>query len=136
MTKDDYVYSYKSLKELINNTRGGEPKLTGNTTARFLDDGRLAIRLYWTDIIIIDSNDQYELRTNGHTENTTLSRLNGFSPARVVKRQGEFFLLKDYSAENHKKKNLIPFFDGIKVDRYGDIIPQAPDNNITVTVNA
>jgi len=122
MTKDDYVYSYEKLKELIHNTRGENPKLTGNTDARILYDGRITIRFYATDIIIINSKDQYELRVEGHFENTTLNRLNGFSPARVKKMQGEFYLLKDYSPESCQKKNLIPFFDGIVVDRFGDIV--------------
>jgi hypothetical protein len=118
MVKDSKVYSYAQLSEMIQTSRHKEVKLCNNTVAHVIDDGRIGIRLHYTDVVIINPDDTYELHTKGYTTATTKDRLNGFSPARVIQKQFTFYVLKDPSMRAIKS-NLVEFEEGITVDRFG-----------------
>ena len=120
MVQGSKVYSYRQLSEMIQASRNGQIKLANNTTAHFLNDSRIVIKLYYTDIVIINPDDTYELYTNGYTTKTTRDRLNGFSPAKVIQKDYSFYLLKNPS-DGSNKANMIPFEEGITVDRFGNV---------------
>jgi len=123
MSKNSKVYSYNKLKELIEQSRSKQPKIGTNTTARFLYDKRIAIRLHYTDIIIVDENNNYQLFSGGWNTTTTRDRLNHYSPAYIKSVKGEMFIRKDFY-EGTKKDNLIPFREGIFINSEGEVIPR------------
>jgi len=120
MVKDSKVYSYSQLAQMLEASRNKQVKLAHNTIAHFVDNGKIGIKLHWTDVIVVCANDTYELYTNGYTTKTTRDRLNGFSPAKVIQKDYSFYLLKNPS-DGSNKANMIPFEEGITVDRFGNV---------------
>lgn len=118
IVKDSKVYSYAQLEQMIRDSRNEQVKLAHNTVAHFVDNERIGIRLYFTDVVIINPNDTYELNTKGFMTATTRDRLNGFSPAKIIQKDFTFYLLKDPS-QKAIKSNLVEFEEGITVDRFG-----------------
>jgi hypothetical protein len=121
MVKGSMVYSYTQLEQLIKNSRDGQTaKLAHNTTEHFVDTDRIGIWLYYTDVIIINPDDSYALHSKGYATRTTQDRLNSFSPARVITKDFSFYVLRDPTGRA-LKNNLIPFYEGITVDRFGNV---------------
>ena len=120
MVQGSKVYSYSHLEQMIQASRHQEVKLCNNTVAHFLEDNRIGIRLHYTDVIIINQDNSYELHTRGFTTATTRDRLNGFSPAKIVQKDFTFYVLKDPSLRAIKS-NLVDFQEGITVDRFGSV---------------
>jgi len=120
MVKDSKVYSYGQLAQMIQASNNGIAKLAHNTIAHYVDNYRIGIRLYHTDIIIVSNDNSYELHSQGYTTATTRDRLNDFSPARVIQKDFTFYVLRN-PEQRAVKANLVPFFEGITVDRYGNI---------------
>ncbi|HZK71841.1 MAG TPA: hypothetical protein VFD03_10080 [Clostridia bacterium] len=121
MVKDNRVYSFGQLAQKLQSARDGKVKLAYNTVAHFSDNDKIGIRLHWTDVIIVNADDTYQLYSGGYTTRTTADRLNGFSPAKVIQKDFSFYLLKNPS-DGKVKSNLIHFKEGIKVNRFGCII--------------
>jgi hypothetical protein len=120
MVNGSKVYSYAQLEQMIRDSRHQEVKLCNNTVAHRIDESKIGIKLYYTDVVIIHSDNTYELHTRGFTTATTRDRLNSFSPARVVQKDFTFYVLKDTSMRA-VKSNLVEFEEGIKVDRFGSV---------------
>jgi hypothetical protein len=120
MVQGSKVYSYSQLAQMIQASRHQEVKLCNNTVAHFLEDNRIGIRLHYTDVVIINPDDTYELHTKGYTTATTKDRLNGFSPAKVIQKEFTFYVLRDPTGRA-VKSNLVEFEEGITVDRYGNV---------------
>jgi len=120
MVQGSKVYSYSQLEQMIQASRHQEVKLCNNTVAHFLEDSRIGIKLHYTDVIIVNADNTYELHTKGYTTATTKDRFNGFSPARIIQKDFSFYLLRD-PTQRAIKNNLIPFFEGITVDRFGNV---------------
>ena len=123
MTYQDKIYSYKPLKDKIERSYNQNSIcLTGNTTARIIRKGEIAIRFHTTDIILIREDDTYQLFTGGWMTRTTTSRLNGFSPAHIKQKDYKLYLICDHG-------ELI-FREGMIVDRYGNLINTILPQNI------
>lgn len=120
MVQGSHVYSYSQLAQMLEASRNKPVKLAHNTIAHYVDNYRIGIRLHYTDVVIINPDNTYELHTKGYTTATTKDRLNGFSPARVIQKDFSYYVLKDPS-QRAVKSNLIPFFEGITVDRFGNV---------------
>lgn len=120
MVKDAKIYSYRQLAQLLSESRGAQAKIAYNTIAHRIDDVRIGIKLYYTDVVVVHSDDSYELHSQGYTTATTRDRLNGFSPARVIQKDFCFYVLKDPSLRA-VKNNLVEFQEGITVDKYGNV---------------
>lgn len=120
MVQGSKVYSYSQLAQMLEASRNGIVKLCNNTIAHYVDEGKIGIKLHYTDVIIINPDNTYELHTKGYTTATTKDRLNGFSPAHVIQKDFEFYVLRD-PTQRATKYNLIPFYEGITVDRFGNI---------------
>ena len=120
MVQGSKVYSYSQLEQMIQASRHQEVKLCNNTVAHFLQDNRIGIKLHYTDVIIINQDDTYELHTRGFTTVTTRDRLNDFSQAKIIQKDCTFYVLKDPSMRA-VKSNLVEFYEGIAVDRYGNV---------------
>jgi hypothetical protein len=125
MVQGSHVYSYSQLAELIQASRNGQVKLAHNTIAHYVDKGKIGIRLYYTDVVVVNADNTYELHSQGYTTATTRDRLNGFSPAKVIQKEYTFYLLRD-PTQRTVKSNLVSFFEGITVDRFGNV------NSVTV----
>ena len=97
MVKNSKVYSYSELVELVQGAKDGQVKIAHNTVAHQISDTQIGIRLYYTDVVVVNSDNTYELHTKGFTTRTTQDRLNSFSPARVIQKDFSFYLLKDPS---------------------------------------
>jgi len=121
MVKESRVYSFGQLAQLIKASRDGQKKLANNTISHFVDNDKIGIRLHWTDVIIVNADDTYQLYSGGYTTRTTADRLNGFSPAKVIQKDYSFYLLKNPS-DGKVKNNLVPFVEGIKVNRFGCVV--------------
>ena len=121
MVKDIRVYSFRQLVQLIKASRDGQKKLANNTISHFVDNDKIGIRLHWTNVIIVNVDDTYELYSGGYTTRTTRDRLNGFSPATVIQKDFSFYLLKNPS-DGKVNSNLIPFSEGIKVNSSGCVV--------------
>jgi hypothetical protein len=118
MVKDSKVYSYAQLEQLIRDSRNEQVKLAHNTMAHYLDNGRIGIRLYYTDVVVVNPDDTYELYSKGYATRTTQDRINSFSPAKVITKGFSFFVLQD-PTRRALKSNLVEFEEGIKVNRFG-----------------
>src|SRR5674476_1569040 len=114
MVKDSRVYSFGQLAQMIKASRDGQKKLANNTISHFVDNDKIGICLHWTDVIIVNADDTYQLYSGGYTTRTTADRLNGFSPAKVIQKDFSFYLLKN-PADGIVTSNLIHFEVGIKV---------------------
>lgn len=114
MVQGEKVYSFSQLADKITKSKKGEAELAPHTIARFLSSIKIGIRLYETTIIIINSNDTYELYTDGHVTQLTKDRLNGFSPALIKTSKGILSICTG--------GQCYPFFEGIQVSKYGTII--------------
>jgi hypothetical protein len=121
MVKGAKVYTFSQLARKIGESRGGEAKLATNTTAHFLSSTKIGIKLHWTDVVIVGADGTYTLNTGGYTTKTTMDRLNGFSPAKIIQKDFAFYVMKNPSG-GKGKDNLIPFYDGIKVSVGGRVI--------------
>jgi ABC-type uncharacterized transport system substrate-binding protein len=62
MVQGSKVYSYKQLSEMIQASRNGQIKLANNTIAHFTDNEQIAIRLHYTDVIIINQDNTSYIR--------------------------------------------------------------------------
>jgi len=76
--------------------------------------------LYYTDVVVVNADNTYSLFSKGYSTSTTKDRMNGFSPAKVIAKQFSFYILRD-PTRRALKANLIPFFEGITVDRDGNV---------------
>ncbi len=72
------------------------------------------------DVVVVNPDDTYELHSQGYATATTRDRLNGFSPARVIQKSFEFYVLRDLTSRA-LKNNLVPLYEGITVDRFGNV---------------
>lgn len=114
MVKGAHDYTFAELAQKIGEARGKEAKLTVNTTARFITSTRIGIKLHNTDVIIVGADGTYQLFTGDHKTKTTTDRICGFSPVRVKSLKGSLFV--------DSADGLVPFCEGIKVDRAGRVI--------------
>ncbi len=105
---------------MIRASRYGITKLALNTVAHFVDNDRIGIRLYYTDVVIVSRDNYYELHTKGYATATTKDRLNGFSPAKVVRKDFLFYVLRN-PEQRAVIANLMPFYAGITVDRFENV---------------
>jgi len=121
VVKDSHVYSFEQLAQMIKASRDGKKKLAHNTITHFIANDKIGIRLHWTDVIIVNADDTYELYNGGYTTRTTRDRSNGFSPATVIQKDFGFHVLKN-PADGKVKSNLIPFEEGIRVDMFGCVV--------------
>ena len=76
MVNGAQVYTYIQLSKMLKASRNGQVKLAHNTIAHFLNDDRIGIRLYYTDVVIVNTDDTYQLHSQGYTTATTRDRLN------------------------------------------------------------
>ena len=53
MVKGSQIYSYSQLEQMLKDSKNGQIKIAHNTVAHFVDNERIAIKLYYTDIIVI-----------------------------------------------------------------------------------
>ena len=75
MVKDNHAYSFRQLAQLIKGSRDGQKKLANNTISHFVDNDKIGIRLHWTDVIIVNADDTYQLYSGRYTTRTTADRL-------------------------------------------------------------
>jgi hypothetical protein len=123
MVQGAQIYTYTQLAKMVNASRNKQVKLANNTTAHSIDNEKIGIKLHWTDVLVINTDDSYELYTGGYWTNTTKNRLNAFSPAKVVQRDFEFYVLK-HPFEGTVKANMVPFEEGLTVDDFGNVKPE------------
>jgi hypothetical protein len=109
MVKGSKVYDFVELEEKVGKRE--HVKLANNTVAVRRDQNKIAIRLHYTDVVTLTRDGKYILKTGGWHSMTTKDRINGFSPACVSQKKGDWFI------------NVVtPFYEGVTVDRSGNII--------------
>jgi hypothetical protein len=121
MVKGSTVYSYAQLEQRLEASRDGQVKLAHNTIAHKISDTQIGIRLYYTDVVVVNADNTYSLFSKGYSTSTTKDRMNGFSPAKIITKQFSFYILRD-PTQRALKHNLVPFYEGITVDKHGTYI--------------
>ena len=115
--------TFNELKKLIDKSRNGEPKFALNTTVRFVASTKIAIKLYNTDIVIVNSDDEYELFTKDWDSKTTKDRIAKYTPVHINTVKGVLCVMSPTGP--------VPFCDGIKVDSLGNVIGGCKAPSIT-----
>lgn len=111
----DKVLTYEKLSRLLEGKETIELK-RDKITARRLNDYQIAIKLYGTDIITVETHT-YSLQML-FPSSSVLGAFLEYSPARIVLKDLQFFILRDPDAGT-KKQNLVKFFNGITVYKDG-----------------
>jgi hypothetical protein len=106
--------TFNELKKLIDKSRSGEPKFALNTTVRFVASTKIAIKLYNTDIVIVNSNDEYQIFTKDYDTKTTKDRIAKYTPVRLNTIKGVLCVITP--------EGPVPFCDGITVNCAGKVI--------------
>jgi hypothetical protein len=83
-----------------------------------LNDREIAVKLHDTDIILIHKDGSYTLNTGKWQTSTTKDRLNRFSPARIIQKNGVWYL------KGLDGTTYYPFADGMGINSSG--VPTAP----------
>lgn len=99
-----------------------ESKKLANNTYLYRRDDVFCVKLHNTDVITIHGDNTQTLDSGGYFSKTTKDRLNTFSNASIFQKRGLWFIEQD-GAE-------VAFFDGAKVDGFGNLVPgevSAPD---------
>ena len=96
-------------------------KLARNTYLRS-EGPDMIIRFWSTDIISIDTENNYTLNSGGYHTLTTKERLNEFTPARVCADKGLWYVYEGRRWEAIDRK---PFADGVRVDFAGNVVDGA-----------
>ena len=111
------MLNYESAQRML----GTRPtkKLARNTYLRE-DDGRMVVKFWDTDIIIIDSQDVYTLHTGGYLTVTTKDRLNSLTPARIHADKGLWYIYEGRGWDNRKL-----FAEGVRIDAHGQVVDGA-----------
>lgn len=93
----------------------GKP-LENNTRLVKLENGDYAIRLHWTNVVVIHADGTYTINSGGYETATTKDRINGYSPARVFQKDFCWYVANpDYN-------RFVNYHDGIRVDAQGKVI--------------
>ena len=101
---------HTKLAEMIRGKQANKTtrSLGNNTTATIREDNTIAIRLYKTDVFVIDNNDYITLNTGGHKTATTKQRMNQYlDNHRVFQRKKEWFVW------DMREDKVVEYFDGI-----------------------
>jgi hypothetical protein len=106
------ILSFQEASDILGNR--SEKKLSGNTYLFRQGKDEFVIRFHGTNIVSIFRDGTYSLNTNGYRTFTTKSRLNEFSPASVSQNDFAWYL--------HTADGVIPFEDGVRVDRNGCVL--------------
>jgi hypothetical protein len=120
MVQGERVYKFTELDAKIGKRDG--VKLANNTYAHRIDKDKIGIKLHYTDVVVLNSDNTYNLYTGGWYTRTTLDRLNGFSPARVRMKKGELYINVDQCGF----KGAVSFTEGVTVDQWGEVIKPNP----------
>lgn len=82
--------TYEDLNEFLGNK--SEKKIGNNTVLRRLSNGDIAVRLWYTDIVVINKLDNKKIYSGGWETRTTADRINQFLPdgVRVFSQKGRW----------------------------------------------
>lgn len=82
--------TYDDLDNFLGNK--SEKKIGNNTVLRRLDNGNIAVRLWSTDIVVINKLDNKKIYSGGWETRTTADRINQFLPdgVRVFSQKGRW----------------------------------------------
>jgi len=84
---------YKQLKEKIEKSRYGRPRIANNTWARFKErGGMIEVILHESVIVEVSPNDEFWIYSDGYRTDVTKRRINEFSPAGVFQKNHEWYL--------------------------------------------
>jgi hypothetical protein len=117
---------YIELENQLNTARNqNKGKPVGRNTRLFRrEDGAISIRLYDTDIVVVNKDNSLELYTGGFRTHTTKERINRFIPCTLFQKNHQWYL------GNYDKP--IPFYEGIKLNPNGTLKSKNnphPDNS-------
>jgi hypothetical protein len=112
------MYGYLILKRILHDSRYGEHKVDNNTHAHTINENQIGIKLHDTDVIVLNADGTYQLYSGGWFTNTTTNRINMFSPAKTIIKDGVMYILKDPYGKSIKS-NLVVFEEGITIDMNG-----------------
>lgn len=113
------IYTFDHAQEIIEGQlkRGFDKKKVANNTYLQKENDNFVIQLHNTNVITItqDSGETfYSLTAKEYRTATTKDRINNFSPARIYQKRGVWFI--------QNKDTDTPFFDGITVNRQGEVV--------------
>lgn len=86
-----------------------------NTEVIRLDSTTIAVRYHQTDVVLAHIDGTFTLNSAGYRTRTTKERFKDYSPANVWAKRGAWFVGAD-----------IPFYDGVRIDLAGNVIPLTP----------
>ena len=111
--------NHQSASQLLSRGRNGKKKIANNTYIKSSANDSIVVQLHDTEIITILPDNVFVLNSGGWQTVTTKARINEFSPARIIQKNGLWLI------------NGIPFQDGIRVDASGNPIGAA-DNSVEI----
>lgn len=122
--------SFEQAQRLWDTRRGDSKQLrpeVGPSSRLHKFDGYFTVRLYSTDVVEIHP-DHYVLRTGSWATQTTMRVIRAVTAAWVYQHTVK-------NREGSTRVNGFPFFDGVRVDRRGNIIKEdiRPDRYTRVT---
>jgi len=89
------------------------PSIRSTSVERLSESGNIGLRYHGTYVVVYRANGTYVLRSGGWRTNTTKSRINDFSPARVYQRNFQWYIMVRCETKPW------PFHDGIVIDGSG-----------------
>lgn len=118
---------YIELENKLNTARNqANGKPIGRNTRLFRrENGAIAIRLYDTDIVVVNKDNSIELYTGGFRTVTTKERINRFIPCTLFQKNHQWYI--------GSYDNSIPFYEGIKLNPNGTLKSENkphPNNSI------
>ena len=87
------------------------------------ENGDIHLQYHQTRVVTFHDDNTFTLNSGGYLTSTTKRRINEYGPCHVYQRKGEWFIRTG-------KEEDLEFYDGIRVDSFGDPVEESIFPNI------
>lgn len=106
------MMTHENLNKILGNK--SEKKIGHNTILHKLENGDIAIKYHYTDIVTVNKLDNIRLKMGGWETSTTIGRLNQLVPVHVIRRKGKVLV--------KAKNGTFDYHDGMVITPNGDVL--------------